>query len=951
MRLQPGDSFERYTIETLLGEGGMGEVYRARDTRLHRRVALKVLRKTRGADADGWGTATARILREARAAAALSHPNTVAIYDVSEHDGLPFLAMELVEGTPLRAYVGADVPQSSRLRWLIDVACALAAAHRAGLVHRDVKPENVMLRTDGVIKVLDFGIACRLRVASEAAVTHPEGAITTVTGVTGPGVLVGTPAYMAPEQIRGEDLDGRADQFSWGVMAHELLSGRLPFGPGRDALGIIAAVLGELPPPLREVPEVIAVVVERALSKRREDRFASMDEIIELLEPFITGEMAPPSSRRLSGYPRISLSSGRISQCGQVDPASVAELSASRPSASRASRASRASIEPARPSAAADAAEREPRDPSQLPSPSRRPRRPRWLLGAAIVALLGAGAAAAAAAAYWAAPPPAPPTLAAPTSPAPVPTPITALPPPKTQSPQALSAYQEGLQQFRDARWHAAHAAFKRAVELDPFFAAAHLRLVQTTQYYGTVTEVREALQRAIALRGSLDERHQALLETLEPYILRDPPDRAEALRRARAAAERYPGDAELLSVQAMLHHFKSPDSNAILDLAERCTALDPRYADCWQWLSIALIRLGRSDEATDALNHCIEVSPTATDCLSQRALNHDRAGRCDRYEEDARSLLAQAQDAFVAYRELATALYARGRPLSSVRAVLEQGLQRLGRRDAEILGLDYEMRLSILAGDLRGAERIARIAEAKLGWDLSETDHLALWRVRAQLQQEMGLEKEAARTADELLGKREALLRTPHQTAIDDITVPMLRAKLGGGLLPRRAYEAERAAWLRGWERRPDVQRWALWYGAYGSPARTPEEALEALEALPAYLPLPPPPDLYFTAPVLGRVYLLAGRPAEARPHLEGAAGACNALKEPIAHTLATHHLGLVREAQGDPAGACAAYRVVLARWSDLSQSSTARAAAARVKALDCPPRPPRPPRPPPPG
>src|SRR5262249_30863561 len=155
-----GARIGRYVLESRLGAGGMGEVYRAFDEQLRRPVALKVLLARAG---DGEGTRgewTARMIREARAAAAFNHPNAVTVYDVREHEGLPFIVMELVQRTTLRSHVGdASVPLSKRLSWLVDTARALGAAHRAGLVHRDVKPDNVMVRDDGVVKILDFGIA------------------------------------------------------------------------------------------------------------------------------------------------------------------------------------------------------------------------------------------------------------------------------------------------------------------------------------------------------------------------------------------------------------------------------------------------------------------------------------------------------------------------------------------------------------------------------------------------------------------------------------------------------------------------------------------------------------------------------------------------------------------------------------------------------------------------
>jgi serine/threonine protein kinase len=291
-------SFDRYTIEQPLGEGGMGVVYRARDDRLGRRVALKVLRLDAGATPEARTLASARLVREARAAAALDHPNAVSIFDVGEHDGAPFIAMELVAGRSLRAAMGdASVTTQEKLQWLADVARALDAAHRAGIVHRDVKPENVMVRTDGIVKVLDFGIARRSATAVDPTASTQASALHTVTAH---GTLIGTPEYMAPEQIKGDPIDGQADQFSWGVLSYELLSGKLPWRARADPLAVAASILTDDPAPLRRVapdvsPEVEAIVM-RALEKRRGDRFASMHDVMLALEPSGRGSSIPPAA-------------------------------------------------------------------------------------------------------------------------------------------------------------------------------------------------------------------------------------------------------------------------------------------------------------------------------------------------------------------------------------------------------------------------------------------------------------------------------------------------------------------------------------------------------------------------------------------------------------------------------------------------------------------------------
>jgi serine/threonine-protein kinase len=271
----------------------MGSVYRAFDGRLGRRVALKVI-----SDPAAGPEANARLIREARAAAALDHPNAVSIFDVGEAGETPYIVMELVSGNTLRRAVDAgDVPIAMRLDWLLSVARALDAAHKRGLVHRDIKPENVMVRDDGVVKVLDFGIARR---ASGAIDPHAGTESSAIATLTIQGVRLGTPVYMAPEQIRDQPLDGRADQFAWGVLAFELLTGKPPWrGPG-DAFAVVASILtdevdgGALDK--ATVSPGVRDVILRALSKRPEARFATMDELLRALMAAIQGDPIPARS-------------------------------------------------------------------------------------------------------------------------------------------------------------------------------------------------------------------------------------------------------------------------------------------------------------------------------------------------------------------------------------------------------------------------------------------------------------------------------------------------------------------------------------------------------------------------------------------------------------------------------------------------------------------------------
>ena len=304
--LKPGDTVDRYTLEAVLGEGGMGSVYRAHDERLDRHVALKVVRAPeKDEDEAARREGTARLVREARAAAKLTHPNAVGIYDVGEVGGTAFIAMELVSGKTLRALMSeGDQPLSSRIRWLADVARALSAAHRAGIVHRDVKPENVMVRPDGMVKVLDFGIARRASRDVDPSAPTEAGTLLTLTAA---GINVGTPLYMAPEQIKSEPVDGRTDQFAWGVLAYELITGRVPWESKNDALALAAAILTQpAAPPSRKCPELgpeVEAVVLRALQKAPADRFSTMDDLLVALEGDRPATSAPPATQRTTSKP------------------------------------------------------------------------------------------------------------------------------------------------------------------------------------------------------------------------------------------------------------------------------------------------------------------------------------------------------------------------------------------------------------------------------------------------------------------------------------------------------------------------------------------------------------------------------------------------------------------------------------------------------------------------
>jgi len=302
-----GRRLSHYEVLEELGRGGMGVVYRARDTRLGREVALKVLADPM-ADAD----LARRLRQEARAAAALTHPALSVVYEVDEAEGATFIAMELVRGEPLStALARGPLSPDRALELAIEVVEGLAEAHAQGVVHRDLKPKNVMLTASGHVKVIDFGLAKTVHRRSPA----DSGADTPVRGDADAGRIMGTAAYMSPEQVRGEEIDGRSDLFSVGALLYEMLTGEAAF---RRDTGVetLHAVLKEPAPRLREIglgpsAPVVDRLLDRCLAKLPEDRYASATEVLtdlrEARRRLESGEKTPapaPSRPSETGAPR-----------------------------------------------------------------------------------------------------------------------------------------------------------------------------------------------------------------------------------------------------------------------------------------------------------------------------------------------------------------------------------------------------------------------------------------------------------------------------------------------------------------------------------------------------------------------------------------------------------------------------------------------------------------------
>ncbi|MDF2694224.1 MAG: serine/threonine protein kinase [Labilithrix sp.] len=900
--LKPGDIVGPYEIRGFVGQGGMGQVYRAFDPRLERTVALKIIVVPEGArtsskdvagenkgalsNASLVGELSGRMLREARAVASLSHPNVVAIYDVGESDGRLYLAMEYVVGSSLRNLVGnAELPLSRRVRWLVDVARALEAAHKAGIIHRDIKPENVMIREDGGVKVLDFGIARR-------AVSRAPEEQHAVDTVTGGGSIVGTPVYMAPEQIKGGDVDARCDQFAWGVMAYELVVGERPWVETGDILSLVANILTEAPRSIRSkvegVPSVVEETILRALAKDPAQRFPSMADVADALEPFAS--MTTGGDRvRVTPRPHTA-----------DDPAYAATTRVP----------TTVSIGPS-PSAGTEKAKTE-----------ESPRRRAFSLALPLVLLGALGATV-----YV--------VKTRTEQPVHIVQPPSSAPRPLSAVPQAESAYKDAMSLWRDGATVKARAALARAIEADPTFAAAHLQLALQQASMNDASAAQASFQSAYEHRHMLLPRDERLLEASEPFI-RAIPDVEEWETRMTSAVFQFPRDPELQYYLGRARQ-QEGDHEGARTAFEAAIRLDDGFIPALAAMAKTERSLGNIAEGLALTDRCIKRSPVAATCVETRFDLLFAAGECTRAKEEATrwgSLEPQSPRPFAS---LARALHADGAPRPSVEEVLSRRWTLVStdaRKQAEVW--DRAL-LAVLDGDFVRADDLAREFDAGLPHTADSYDHAEPARLRINVLMETDRMKEAAKTARSFLDRMPAW--ASYAFAPDpslSFYEPIYRA----GEMTKKELDGQRSDWLererrRGNEVRSARDPWTAWATVYGSFAESREEAAEALSHAPLEASPPGERRGLFVDFALGKAYALVGRWDDANPYLQRVVSSCATFDAVMVIAKARLYLGQAQEAKGDMAAAKASYEKVIETWPKTSMSRTAKRASERLATM----------------
>lgn len=868
-----GDKFGRFEIRAELGRGGMGIVYVAVDATLGREVALKVL------PASGDVERRRRFMREARSAAAVTHPGIATVYDVGEQDGAVFIAMELVRGKTLRAWLDENrvIPIVEAQRIGRSIARTLAKAHELGVVHRDLKPENAMLTHDGDVKLLDFGLA---------KLVGPQLSEDGLTTETLDGRIMGTPCYMSPEQARGLAIDTRSDVFSFGVMFYELLTGRRPFS-GATSVDLLASITRDEPTAVNKVvPEIsdgVARVIGRCLRKTSADRYAdaralaldldnacsaTAEKLVVQRDAPAANEATKPNglSRRIAGAV-VGLSLVAAASVGWWRLSSDVELQSqvlASPATSISSGMTRV-VTTSTPSPHADAVE------------SYRKAQAAFRKGSPWISIL-----------------------------------LHAV----EQDPTLVEAHvQLAATRLFHVNAELTREHYRRAMDLSGSLqekdrvlldAVEPLILQQPSDWAESIRRFLKAVDKFpndahfwfyLAAATANFEDFGKANEYLAHSIRLDP-EFAYA-RSSLAMNTAYEGRFEAAEEAAEECLRVVPESILCMDLISRLRFREGR-CEAMAQIGRRMIAASESRNAGElvlARSLAARGQPLAT---VEQAIDQAEASRLG--SPSPNPLVIKKQ--FLAYRTLAR-MWAGDFEGAEIRARELETLSQTSRMQEE-RGAVAKLLAQVMleTGKMREAgDVVMRFLDRRDAWEPNPS-------------------------AEDV-------------AVAQDATPFLLFAAAEAERLSVGARMARRDTWLRDWEARvTPVARNYLWMHAYASTAYSAEEAKSALDVLSRQSPLPPFRPETLADAYVGRMYLLTGRTDDAITWLGQATQSCAALQFPFEQTRAFLWLGLAKESKGDTKGACGAYRVVLDRWGHAKPKSvTAEHARVRASTLGCRP------------
>ncbi|MFO0617614.1 MAG: protein kinase [Polyangiaceae bacterium] len=885
--LSVGDTIaERYVIERPLGQGGMGAVFVARDERLGRSVALKTLL----ASASDIGAR--RLEAEARAVAALDHPGIVTLFDVVSHGAHLVLVLELVDGASLRDLLANGPLEPAEVARVVSAtADALDAAHARGFVHRDVKPENLMRRADGRIALLDFGIA------KPFAPGTISPAASSLTG----GSILGTPAYLAPEQALGEEVVPATDQFALAVVAYELLTGSVPWRTTNLAT-LVADILMKTAPRAEDArpglgPSVDAVL-SRALEKTPSARYPSVREFADALADALAMASPAPAAR---GAPRA------------VNPFAATQTASTAASIPKAAR------------------------------------RSLWPM---VVGLVVAGAASVLLALRLSSSTSSVPSgrassTAAPIAPARLL--MEELPPSPTERSSAAANYVAAMHALGVGDPRRGRAMLDSAIAEEPRFASALLQRAFVSLISKDALDApgRAAYRAALTERATLSARDAAFADALAPSFV-DPPDWSATVAHLDAFLAERPDD-EQGWLARMAVHMKLEDEPAAASDAERVLAVQPKSGLALLFRAQLTFLGGDLPGAQRQLATCVELLPENINCRIVMGSYASNSGACAEAERAGRGLTSLAPENPWGYEFRAAAASARGDPEVAIADLLEQRVATMPEALRQAEAAMDEYRLATRRGDFVDALRALDHREALLPPD-DATDRGLLVVSRAQLLLEIGDRARCGAVASEFL-ERAATRQVPERIHFDP-TPTLLAYAREAGAIDDATYRARRDAWAEGWRKRwgdtwlrKGNAAWLMAYVMVGDPTGPlgAGDAREAMEARPRFeaTTLPSLPVLgggdvsvdYYAS--VGALYLAAGDLAAAKDSLELATRPCVVSPDIRARYL----LGLVYERLGDTNAACDAFAAVERAWGHATPTSVT-AAAARTHAKSCPPR-----------